>query len=114
MCLSSRQNIPGSTQWFLLRYNNLSPVQQELFRWYIAEKVLRLEAPSMFCVHVLEQSKQVVVFYIRSHLQKLADQWFHHRPRPEDRLEDALNVLHNAQQTDWPFTNQVYDLDPRV
>ena len=114
MCLSSRQNTRGSTEWFLLRYNNLSPAQQEAFRWHIGEKVLRLETPSMFCVHVLEHAKQVVVFYIRSHLQKLADAWFETRTRPQDRLEDALSLLHNSQPTDWPFTNQAYDLHPRV
>ncbi len=110
MCLSARQQTPGSTEWFLLRYNNLNPDQQEIFRWYIGEKVLRLPAPSMFCVDVLERSKQVVVFYIRSHMQHLADAWFSTRPRPQDRLEDALNLLHNAQPTDWPFTNQAYDV----
>jgi hypothetical protein len=68
----------------------------------------------MFCVHVLEHAKQVVVFYIRSHLQKLADAWFETRTRPQDRLEDGLTLLHNSQPTDWPFTNQAYDLHPRV
>jgi hypothetical protein len=114
MCLSSRQNVRGSAQWFLLRWNNLSEAQQEAFRWHIGEKVLRLEAPSMFCVHVLEGAKQAVVFYIHSHLQKLADAWFHERPLPRYRLEDALAHLHNAQPTDWPFTNQAYDVAPRV
>jgi hypothetical protein len=113
MCLRSGPNMRGSTEWFLLRYNNLSDTQQEAFRWHIGEKVLRLEAPSMFCVHVLEGSKQAVVFYIHSHLQKLADAWFHERPLPRYRLEDALAHLHNAQPTDWPFTNQAYDLAAR-
>jgi hypothetical protein len=109
MCLSTRQNVRGSTEWFLLRYNNLSETQQEAFRWHIGEKVLRLEAPSMFRVHVLEGSKQVVIFYIHSHLQKLADAWFD-RPLDRYRLEDALDVLHNSKPTDWPFTNQAYDV----
>ncbi len=114
MCLRSGPNMRGSTEWFLLRYNNLSDTQQEAFRWYIGEKVLLLPAPSMFCVDVLLGSKQVVIFYIHSELQKLADAWFHERPLPQWRLEDALALLHNAQPTDWPFTNKAYDLAARV
>ena len=114
MCLSSRRNVPGSTAWFLLRWNNLSPLQQDAFLWFVGRDVLRLDAPGLFCVHVRPHSKQVVVFYIRHHLQRLADAWFPARPRPEDRLDDALQVLHNAGETDWPFTNQAYDLQPRV
>jgi len=110
MCLSSRQHTPGTAEWFLLRWNNLSEAQQEAFRWHIGEKVLRLPSPSMFCVDVLEGSRLVVIFYLRDHMQKLADAWFEHRPRDKDRLEDALNLLHNAKHTDWPFTNKAYDV----
>jgi hypothetical protein len=56
----------------------------------------------------------VVIFYIHSHLQKLADAWFHERPLARYRLEDALAQLHDSQPTDWPFTNQAYDVAARV
>ena len=113
MCLP-KSNRTGGTEWFMLRWNNLSPAQQEYFRYYIGEKVLHLKSPGMFCVDILEGAKQVVVFYIASELQKLADVWFHERPLPRYRLEDALATLHNAQPTDWPFTNQAYDVAASV
>jgi hypothetical protein len=115
MCLRSipEKNVSGSAEWFQLRYDNFNKAYQEDFRLYIGKNILKLEDPSEFCVDVLPHSKQVVIFYIRSHLQKLADFWFPHELQKWS-LQEAIAQLHNSNPTDWPFTNQAYDLAARV
>ena len=111
MCLSTRRQATGYAAWFLLRWNALSENQQHDFRYFIGHHVLRLPTPSLFCVAVRASSRRPVVFYIHDLLQALAVD-FHcfTRFRPQDRLLEALAVLHDPKDTDWPFLNQAYDV----
>jgi hypothetical protein len=65
----------------------------------------------MFCVAVRASSRRPVVFYVHNLLQDLADS-FHcfTRYRPQDRLLEALAVLHDPEHADWSFLNQAYDV----
>ena len=111
MCLSTRRQSAGYAAWFLLRWNVLSELQQHDFRYFIGHHVLRLPAPSLFCVDVRASARRPVVFYVHNLLQDLAVS-FHRFPRvrPQDRLLEALAVLHDPQPPDWPFLNQAYDV----
>ena len=111
MCLSSRRQAPGYAAWFLLRWNVLSESQQYDFRYFVGHHVLRLPTPSMFCVGVRLGAKRAVVFYIHDLLQDLANNFTcFTRYRAQDRLLEALDVLHDPQHTDWSFLNHAYDV----
>ena len=111
MCLSTRRQATGYAAWFLLRWNVLSDAQQYDFRYFIGHHVLRLPTPSLFCVAVRASARRPVVFYIHNLLQDLADSFTcFTRFRPQDRLLEALAVLHDPQHTDWPFLNHAYDV----
>ena len=101
----------GYATWFTLRWGVLSKLQQDDFRYFIGDRVLRLKAPSMFCVSVRPDAPRVVLFYVRSLLQDLADATFE-RPRACDRLEDALNALHDPQPEHRAFIHHAYDALP--
>jgi hypothetical protein len=111
MCLSTRRQAAGYAAWFLLRWNVLSDHQQHDFRCFVVHHVLRLPTPSMFCVGVRHGARRPVVFYVHNLLQDLADicSCFT-RYRAQDRLLEALDVLHDPQHTDWPFLNHAYDV----
>ena len=111
MCLSSRRQSTGYAAWFLLRWNVLSETQQHDFRHFIGHHVLRLPAPDMFRVAVRHDAKRAVLFYLHDLLQDLALS-FHcfTRVRPQDRLLEALAVLHDPGEHDWPFLNHAYDV----
>ena len=89
----------------------LSDLQQHDFRCFIGHHVLRLPTPSLFCVDVRQTSRRPVVFYIHNILQDLADSFTcFTRFRSQDRLLEALAVLHDPENADWPFLNQAYDV----
>ena len=95
----------------VLRWGVLSKAQQDDFTYFIGDRVLRLKAPSLFCVSVRPDAPRVVLFYVRPLLQDLADATFE-RPRACDRLEDALNALHDPQAEHRAFVHHAYDALP--
>ncbi len=96
----------GSATWFVRLWESLLPRDQESFRNYVGgPKVLNLQTPSDFCVHVRKDSPVPVIFYIDSLLQDLAAQFFTNQSQSSS-IEQALNVLHNSSVE---FISRAYD-----
>ena len=96
----------GTKQWFLHRWAQLLPTDQEKFRIYMSG-MLKLTDPLDFCVDVDEREgvTTVVIFYINSVLTPLAQRYF----RDADSMQQALTVLHRPDTEYMAFRDDAFD-----
>jgi hypothetical protein len=101
----------GTSAWFVIRWNRLTPVDQDRFRSYMSG-LLHLTDPLDFCVDVDERPRATVavVFYIHSALTELANVYFRANASP---LRRALQLLHDPEQEYHAFWAEATGRQPQ-
>ena len=86
----------GSASWFVNMWESLLERDENKFRTYMGgSKVLDLHPPTDFCVHINKQATgPVVLFYIESRLQTLANSFFRNVTQ-SPAMTQALDILHS-------------------
>ena len=100
----------GSASWFVRLWESLLERDQIKFREYVGgSRVLNLATPLDLCVRIQKNSTVVVLIYIESRLQKLADESFRNQS-VETSMHQALRILHNPHDEYMAFIKRAYDL----
>lgn len=100
----------GHASYFVRMWESLLDRDQTKFRTYVGgPRVLALDPPLDFCVHVDKHSTgPVVVFYVRSRLQLLSQECFRN-VTDAPAIDQALRILHHPDTEYAAFLRRASD-----